>query len=461
MPLSLPEPSPGIEPGTYGLRNRCSTPELRWRAAFAVRLGSPRLAWVSSRRVQRDRSPLRHRDAADAGDARGDGARRGRRRRLRRGPDGAARCEERAAELLGKEAALFVPTGTMANQIALLCHCERGDEVLVGEGSALHARTSRARPRPGPACSFGVVGQRRAVRRGRRCARRSSPPSTTTRARACVALENTHNRAGGRVFPQADVEARRATSRASAASRVHLDGARIWNAAAATGAPPATLAAPADSVSVCFSKGLGAPVGSVLAGARALRRARASLSQDARRRHAPGRRARRRRALRARPPPRAHRRRSRARAPARRGLVAPAGRRLRPRSRRDQHRQLRRRRRSTQPASPPRAAGRGVLLNAIAPHRLRAVTHLDVSRADIDTALGAPGASARLSCSTPGGRPSRDEGRVRPPVAIRYLLRPPALLRARAGRRCRPRRRRRTRPRPLPLLLRPLPAART
>jgi threonine aldolase len=89
-----------------------------------------------------------------------------------------------------------------------------------------------------------------------------------------VALENTHNVAGGRVFPQEDVVAIAALARSRGLS-VHLDGARIWNAAVATGLSPAALCAPADTVSACFSKGLGAPVGSVLAGARdVIKRAR-------------------------------------------------------------------------------------------------------------------------------------------------------------------------------------------
>ena len=78
-----------------------------------------------------------------------------------------------------------------------------------------------------------------------------------------MAIENPHNRSGGRVFPQRDVEV---IAEAAHARAVHLDGARIWNASVATGCPPATLCEPVDSVSACFSKGLGAPVGSVLAG---------------------------------------------------------------------------------------------------------------------------------------------------------------------------------------------------
>jgi len=177
------------------------------------------------------------------------------------------RLQERAAELLGKEAALFVPTGTMANQIALLCHCERGDEVLVGEGAHCMLFESGA----GSAwagVNFSVVGRGGLfdVESMRAAIKPAEYHFPRTRL---LALENTHNRAGGRVFPQAQVAAL-----AHAAHEhglvVHLDGARIWNASIATGITPAVLAAPTDTVSACFSKGLGAPAGSVLAGTRAL-----------------------------------------------------------------------------------------------------------------------------------------------------------------------------------------------
>ena len=173
------------------------------------------------------------------------------------------RLQERAAELLGKEAALFVPTGTMANQIALLCHCQRGDEVLAGEGSHCMLYESGA----GSAWAgvgFGVVGSGGLFGAAELIAAIKPSEYHFPRSRL-VALENTHNRAGGRVFPQSDVLAIAEAARARGLA-VHLDGARIWNAAVATGRAPAELAAPADTVSACFSKGLGAPVGSVLAG---------------------------------------------------------------------------------------------------------------------------------------------------------------------------------------------------
>jgi threonine aldolase len=175
----------------------------------------------------------------------------------------AVRLQERAAELLGKAAALFVPTGTMANQLALLCHCERGNDVLVGEGSHCMLYESGA----GAAwaqVNFSVVGRGGLFTAEEMLAAVKPLEYHFPQTRLC-ALENTHNRSGGRVFAQSDVVAIAQAARAQGIA-VHLDGARIWNAAVASGLPPSELAAPVDSVSACFSKGLGAPVGSVLAG---------------------------------------------------------------------------------------------------------------------------------------------------------------------------------------------------
>lgn len=175
----------------------------------------------------------------------------------------AVRLQERAAELLGKPAALFVPTGTMANQLALLCHCERGQDVLVGDGAHCMLYESGA----GAAwaqVNFTVVGQGGLFDAAQMLAAIKPSEYHFPQTRLC-ALENTHNRSGGRVFPQSDVVAIAQTAHARGLA-VHLDGARIWNASVCTGLSPTELAAPADSVSACFSKGLGAPVGSVLAG---------------------------------------------------------------------------------------------------------------------------------------------------------------------------------------------------
>jgi threonine aldolase len=177
----------------------------------------------------------------------------------------ARRLEARAAEVLGKEAALFVPSGTMANQIALMVHCRPGDEVILGQGSHVYYYEGGAGGAwagvqfvpVGEGGLFDVADLEVGMKPGHYVLPRSR----------LLALENTHNRAGGRVFPQDTVQ-RLADRARKLGLGVHLDGARIWNAAVATGESPAGLCAPADTVSACFSKGLGAPVGSVLAGNR-------------------------------------------------------------------------------------------------------------------------------------------------------------------------------------------------
>jgi threonine aldolase len=178
-----------------------------------------------------------------------------------------ARLERDAAAVLGKPAALFVPSGTMANQLALLLHCERGDEVLVGEGSHCMLYESGA----GSAwagVSFGIVGAGGTFTAEQMIAAIKPQEYHYPRTRL-VSLENTHNRGGGIVFEQSEVIAIADAAR-ERGLMVHLDGARLWNAAIASGRSEAELAGPADTVSACFSKGLGAPVGSVLAGPLAL-----------------------------------------------------------------------------------------------------------------------------------------------------------------------------------------------
>ena len=180
--------------------------------------------------------------------------------------------EEEVAALVGKEAALFVTSGTMSNQLAIALHTRPGDEVVVGEGAHVVFYESGA----GAALSgvqFAVAGKGGTFEAAELAERVHATAYYCPRT-SLVCVENTHNRAGGRVFPQARVievaEAARARGLA-----LHLDGARIWNASVATGLDVATLAAPFDTASVCFSKGLGAPVGSALVGTReAIERAR-------------------------------------------------------------------------------------------------------------------------------------------------------------------------------------------
>ncbi|MCC6557978.1 MAG: aminotransferase class I/II-fold pyridoxal phosphate-dependent enzyme, partial [Polyangiaceae bacterium] len=173
------------------------------------------------------------------------------------------RLEERVAEITGKQAALFVPSGTMGNQIGILVHTQRGDEVVIGEGAHCAFYESGAAP-AWSGVQFAVAG-RGGLFSAAELDEVIKPPQYYHPRTRLVAVENTHNRSGGRVFPEARALeiAELARSRGLA---LHLDGARIWNAAAATGRPVSALCAPFDTVSVCFSKGLGAPVGSAICG---------------------------------------------------------------------------------------------------------------------------------------------------------------------------------------------------
>ena len=171
--------------------------------------------------------------------------------------------EAAAAERVGKAAAAYVPSGTMANLMALLTHCRRGDEAIVGsESHILHHEVTGA-------SALGGIGLRAARNdeRGRIEAeevRALVRPAGAPRT-ALFCLENTQNRCGGAAIPLADLRAVTSVAR-DVGAVVHLDGARIFNAAAALETDAATIAAEADTVSFCFSKGLGAPIGSVLTG---------------------------------------------------------------------------------------------------------------------------------------------------------------------------------------------------
>jgi len=176
--------------------------------------------------------------------------------------------QEKVAALLGKEAALWLPSGTMANQVALRVLTRPGDDVIVSrECHAVWHETGGSAANAG--VQFTEIGERgvftadellRAIKpRGHVI----YPPSTL------VEIENTHNRSGGVIFPQAQAERICAAARERGIA-AYLDGARLWNAAIAAQRIPAELAAPFDLVSVALSKGLGAPGGSLLAGSREL-----------------------------------------------------------------------------------------------------------------------------------------------------------------------------------------------
>ncbi|HUY96696.1 MAG TPA: GntG family PLP-dependent aldolase [Verrucomicrobiae bacterium] len=174
------------------------------------------------------------------------------------------RLQDRVAALLGKPAALWLPTGTMATQVALRLLTRPGDDVVVSrESHAVWYETGAAAANAG--IQFTEVGSGGTFTAEEFCAavwprdHLLNPPTT------CVVVENTHNRGGGVVFPPGELER---ICRASHERQIsaYCDGARLWNAAAASGRAPAELAAPFDLVAVAFSKGLGAPGGSVLAG---------------------------------------------------------------------------------------------------------------------------------------------------------------------------------------------------
>ncbi len=172
--------------------------------------------------------------------------------------------QARIAALLGKEAALFVPTGTQSNLCGLMAHCQRGDEYLVGQmahtyrwegGGAAVLGSIQPQPLPNqPDGSIALEDIAAAIK----------PDDAHFARTRLLALEDTW---GGQVLPQAYIESATALARSKGLA-THLDGARLFNAAVASGLPALEIARHFDSVSVCFSKGLGAPVGSALVGGR-------------------------------------------------------------------------------------------------------------------------------------------------------------------------------------------------
>jgi len=174
--------------------------------------------------------------------------------------------QEKVANLLGKEAALFVPSGTMANQLSIKSHTQPGDEVIIeasshpynfegGAGAALSGVQFQ--------CLKGVRG----ILDASQIEEAIRPADHHFPVTKLICLENTHNRGGGSIYPlEKMAEIYRLTK--SKGLLLHLDGARLWNASVATGIKPREYAQWADSVSVCLSKGLGAPIGSLVAGSK-------------------------------------------------------------------------------------------------------------------------------------------------------------------------------------------------
>jgi threonine aldolase len=290
--------------------------------------------------------------------------------------------EAEIAKLTGKEAALFVSTGTMGNQLAIATQTRPGDDVILGEGA--HPSYSEG---AAAAALSGV--QFNPVGRGG-----TFTPDDVSAAvfpklywaprTSLVAVENTHNKSGGRVWKPA--EARAVAERArSLGLAAHLDGARIWNASVACGVSVAELCAPFDTASVCFSKGLGAPVGSALCASRTI----VEEARRIRKRWGGGMRQ--------------------------SGILAAGALHALAHHRErlvDDHANARRLAEmvakvpgaSVDPSgvetnivnidvdAPPDAVSRaakelGLLINPWGPKRLRAVTHLDVSRADVEAAV--------------------------------------------------------------------------
>lgn len=174
------------------------------------------------------------------------------------------RLQEMIAQLTGKEAALFVASGTMGNQVCVKTHTQPGNEIILEHNSHIFNYESGApallsgvqiNPIPGIRGSFTLEQVQEVVR----------PKNVHHPQTALICIENTHNRSGGTIFPFDEIKRISHFAREKGI-RIHLDGARLWNASAATAIPIPEYCSYFDSVSLCFSKGLGAPVGSIIAG---------------------------------------------------------------------------------------------------------------------------------------------------------------------------------------------------
>lgn len=172
------------------------------------------------------------------------------------------RLERKVAEMFGKEAALFVPSGTMGNQVAIRSLAQPGEEIICDEGCHIFNYEAAA----GAALSgllFHVVRGVRGVFTAADIAPLLRGGDLHSPRTGIIAIENTHNRAGGTIFPIDGMQSLRELADENRVA-IHLDGARIWNAHVATGIPLSDYAQFADTINVCFSKGLGAPIGSAV-----------------------------------------------------------------------------------------------------------------------------------------------------------------------------------------------------
>jgi threonine aldolase len=176
------------------------------------------------------------------------------------------RLQERMAELLGKEAALFVPSGSMANAVSIRAVCEPGDEIIADETTHSFNFESGA-PAALAGASMRLIQGRRGVFTAAQVEALVRPVSSHYPHSRLVIVENTNNRGGGTVWPVERVAEIRAVADRHGL-HLHMDGARLMNACVASGHQPTDYTRQVDSVSLCFSKGLGAPVGSIVAGPR-------------------------------------------------------------------------------------------------------------------------------------------------------------------------------------------------
>lgn len=172
--------------------------------------------------------------------------------------------QEKVAELLGKEKALFVASGTMGNLVSILTHTHPGDEVILeANAHPFHYEAASAAAYGG--VQFYPVPGKHGILTDEQVSRAIRPKDPHYPKTRLICLENTHNRGGGKIYPLEETEKIRALADHHGIS-MHLDGARLFNASVATGIPTEAYCKPFDSVSICLSKGLGCPVGSVIAG---------------------------------------------------------------------------------------------------------------------------------------------------------------------------------------------------
>lgn len=173
--------------------------------------------------------------------------------------------EHLAAEKVGKDAAVYVPSGTMGNVSAMMAHCGRGDEAILGDESHIYWFESGSPAALGGITQFVLPTEVDGTIDPDRIARAVRPERSGYPKTGVICIENTHNRRSGRALPMSYMQQIGAVARENNVP-VHLDGARIFNAAVALGVPAAEIASHVDSVQFCLSKGLAAPVGSLVAG---------------------------------------------------------------------------------------------------------------------------------------------------------------------------------------------------